>query len=271
MTLRRMNKWTPISLIFMDSARSVKFVDKEIFMHPYTRHLQTLFLQNANPQLAAPMAKYMRDQFPYLGIKSPLQGELHRKLAIEHGLPPAEALEQVCRDLWNLPEREYQYAACSLLRRMEKQLPAGFAATLEYLVVTKSWWDTVDSLSHVVGTLFLKYPQARETWLPRWRTSDNIWLRRIALLFQLDYKNQTDFALLKEIIIENLGSREFFINKAIGWALRQYSRIDPAGVREFVASTPLHPLSAREALKWLEKRINKELARKVTGPGSTFG
>lgn len=224
-----------------------------MMMHLYSQHLQTLFAQHANPELAAPMAKYMRNQFPFLGIKSPLQAALHRKLTAEYGLPPAEALVEICQDLWGLPEREYQYAACSLLRRMEKSLPDEFTATLEELVITKSWWDTVDTLSHVVGVHFQRYPHARQTWLPRWRASENIWLRRIALLFQLDYKNRTDFPLLKEIITENLGSREFFINKAIGWALRQYSRIDPAGVREFVASTSLQPLSAREALKWLER------------------
>jgi 3-methyladenine DNA glycosylase AlkD len=82
-------------------------------------------------------------------------------------------------------------------------------------------------------------------------------LRRTSILFQLNYKAETDFGLLCEIIRENLGSKEFFINKAIGWALRQHTRVDPAAVREFVAATPLHPLSAREALKWLEKREKK--------------
>ena len=105
-----------------------------------------------------------------------------------------------------------------------------------------------------VGMHFKRYPDVREIYLSKWRNSDNFWLRRTTILFQLNYKAETDFGLLCEIILENLGSKEFFINKAIGWALRQYTRLDPYAVREFVAATPLHPLSAREALKWLEKQ-----------------
>jgi 3-methyladenine DNA glycosylase AlkD len=105
-----------------------------------------------------------------------------------------------------------------------------------------------------VGVHFKRYPRVKKKYLAKWRKSDNFWLRRSAILFQLNYKQETDFELLCEIIRENLGSKEFFINKAIGWALRQYTRVDPDAVRKCVAETPLHPLSAREALKWLEKR-----------------
>ncbi len=136
----------------------------------------------------------------------------------------------------------------------ETQLPAGFIETLEYLLVIKSWWDTVDTIATgTLGVHFQRYPVVRRKYLARWRKSDNFWLRRASLLFQLGYKKDTDFALLCDIICENLGSQEFFINKAIGWALRQYTRTDPEAVRRFVAETPLHPLSAREALKWLDK------------------
>jgi 3-methyladenine DNA glycosylase AlkD len=100
-----------------------------------------------------------------------------------------------------------------------------------------------------VGIHFKRYPEAREKYLAKWRASNNFWLRRTAILFQLDYKKETDFDLLREIIRENLDSREFFINKAIGWSLRQYARIDPKAVKKFVKSTPLHPLSRREAMK----------------------
>jgi len=138
---------------------------------------------------------------------------------------------------------------------MEKQIPEDFIETVEYLLVTKSWWDTVDTLAGgTVGAHFKHYTRARWKYLARWRKSENFWLRRVTLLFQLNYKDETDFDLLRELIRENLGSKEFFINKAIGWSLRQYSRIDEQGVREFVASTPLHSLSAREALSWLEHR-----------------
>jgi len=157
--------------------------------------------------------------------------------------------------LWDLPEREYQYVALGLLSKLEKKLPAGFILTLEDLLVTKSWWDTVDTLAAgVVGAHFQRYPQVCAEKLAEWQKSENFWLRRTCILFQLGYKKNTDFPLLCDIIRENLASKEFFINKAIGWALRQYSRVDAQAVRDFVAQTPLQPLSAREALKWLERR-----------------
>jgi 3-methyladenine DNA glycosylase AlkD len=124
---------------------------------------------------------------------------------------------------------------------------------MEYLLVTKSWWDTVDTISGgVLGVHFKRFPEVRETYLAKWRLSENSWLRRAAILFQLKYKEETDFDLLCEIIRENLDSKEFFINKAIGWSLRQYARIDPKAVKKFVKSTALHPLSRREAMKHLE-------------------
>ncbi len=223
-------------------------------MHPYVSGLKTLFEQNADPLQAKPMAAYLRNQFSSLGIKIPLSAELQRGYYLEHGLPALTELEPILRDLWALPEREFQYVAVGLLGKFEKQLPPEFITTLEDLIVTKSWWDTVDSIAAgAVGVHFQRYPEIRSQTLPRWRASDNFWLRRTCLLFQLNYKKATDFPLLCEIICENLGSKEFFINKAIGWALRQHSRLDAQAVRDFVAQTPLQPLSAREALKWLEK------------------
>ena len=109
-------------------------------------------------------------------------------------------------------------------------MPASFIRTLEYLIVTKSWWDTVDTIATgTLGVHFKRYPKVRDRTLARWRKSRNFWLRRACILFQLNYKQETDFPLMQEIIRENLGSKEFFINKAIGWALRQYTRVDPQG------------------------------------------
>ena len=227
-------------------------------MNPYVIELKNLFESHADPKAAKPMAAYMRDQFEYLGIKSQQIGELQRRFYDEHGLPPLAELDGILRELWSLPQREFQYVSVGLLAKFGKMIPAEYVETMEFLIVTKSWWDTVDSLAAgSVGVHFKRYPDVREPTLGRWRRSENLWLQRTCILFQLGYKNETDFELLKEIIHENLGSKEFFINKAIGWALRQYTRTDPDGVREFVSATPLHPLSAREALKWLEKQAAK--------------
>jgi 3-methyladenine DNA glycosylase AlkD len=223
-------------------------------MHPYVVPLKALFEQNANPAQAAPMKKYMRDQFEYLGIKTPQSLALQKELYSKNGLPEIAELDSILRDLWAFPQREFQYVALGLLGRCESKIPAKFIKTVEYLIVNKSWWDTVDSLAGgTVGVHFLRFPEVREKYLAKWRASDNFWLRRTTILFQLGYKQKTDFELLCDIIRENLGSNEFFINKAIGWALRQYARTDPKAVRKFVSATKeLSPLSRREAMKHLE-------------------
>jgi 3-methyladenine DNA glycosylase AlkD len=222
-------------------------------MHPYVASLKSLFEQNANPAQAGPMKKYMRDQFEYLGIKSPQLKALMKEFISSNGLPSLHDLSIILSDQWSLPQREFQYAAVGFLGKFQKQIPASFIKTIESMLVTKSWWDTVDSIAGgPVGVHFQRFPEVREKYLAKWRAADNFWLRRTAILFQLNYKRETDFDLLCEIIRENLGSQEFFINKAIGWSLRQYARTDPKAVIKFVKATPLHPLSRREAMKHLE-------------------
>jgi 3-methyladenine DNA glycosylase AlkD len=222
-------------------------------MHAYVKALKTLFEQNADRVAAPAMKQYMRGQFEYLGIKTPQRGALMKELHAAHPLPQIGELDAVLRELWALPEREFQYAGIALLERFERQLPAGFAETLQHLICTKSWWDTVDGIAAgAVGAHFQCHPAVRRKYLARWRKAEDFWLRRTTLLFQLNYRETTDFDLLGALIRENLGSQEFFINKAIGWALRQYARTDPDAVRRFVgANEDLHPLSRREAMKHL--------------------
>jgi len=223
-------------------------------MHSYVKQLKALLEQHANPAQAPAMKKYMRDQFEYLGIKTPQSKALQKEFYTNNGLPNISELDRVVRELWDLPQREYKYVAMSLMDKFEKKLPVEFIQTIEHLIVTESWWDTVDLIAtHQVGTMFKKYPKVKEKYLKKWRSSNNIWLRRTTILFQLLYKKETDFDLLCELINENLGSDEFFINKAIGWSLRQYAKTNPKAVKKFVKETKeLNPLSRREAMKHLE-------------------
>lgn len=222
-------------------------------MSTYVQTLQSLLAQHANLADAAPMSRYMRDQFPFLGIKTPARRALLKEFVAANGLPQPHDLEAVLHELWALPEREYQYSAFTFLDRLIKQQPPEFVSVLEYLIVTKSWWDTVDSLAGgSVAVHFQRYPQMRDTAVAAWRVSDNFWLRRTTLLFQLHYKSQTDADLLFSLIRENRDSDEFFIQKEIGWALREYSKTDAEAVVEFISATPLAPLSVREGLKWLK-------------------
>lgn len=224
-------------------------------MHPYLLPPRTLFEQHANPENAAPMRKYMREQFDFFGIKTPERRRIFREFVSQQGLPEISHLEGIVRELWSAPQREYQYLALDLLRKMQRQWEPGFITLAQYLIVTKSWWDTVDALaSHFVGGLFARFPQIRNHHISRWRDDDNIWLRRTTLLFQLRYKENTDEQLLFALIRDNLTSGEFFIQKAIGWALREYSKTNKRAVLDFVGRTPLAPLSMREALKWLKSQ-----------------
>lgn len=224
-------------------------------MTPYLHNLKALCERQARPDLAGPMKQYMRNRFEFLGIKSPAQKALIKQFVAENGLPDLAQIESMVRELWSWPEREYQYIALTLLGRRQKQLTPNVVSLLEYLITTKSWWDTVDSIaSHNVGNLFVGYPDRQDPVIDSWRGSDNIWLRRTTLLFQLGYKTQTDEALLFSLIEQNRESKEFFIQKAIGWALREYSKTAPEAVQAFVAEASLAPLSQREALKWLKTK-----------------
>ena len=224
-------------------------------MITYIQPLLDAFRAHADPAQAAPMARYMRDQFPFFGLKAPQRRALERAFVADHGLPPVEQAADVVRALWAQPERECQYAAQSLLYRLRRQLPADSDTLLAELVTTKSWWDTVDMLAgRNVAAHFQRFPGVGAAAVSRWRRSDNFWLRRTTLLYQLHYKEKTDVELLWRLIEENAADSEFFIRKAIGWALREYSKTDAAAVVDFVARTPLSPLSEREALKWLRRR-----------------
>lgn len=221
----------------------------------YAGRLQARLRSHANPDLAGPMQDYMRGQFAFLGIKSPERAALVRQFLQENGVPEDGELEKVVRELWAQPEREFQYAALTLLGKRSKTADASRIELLEELITTKSWWDTVDELAgHAVGELFTRFPGLIPVRTQRWMASNSMWLQRTALLFQLRYKERTDAALLFDLIRQCADSKEFFIRKAIGWALREYSKTDEAAVRRFVAETALSPLSIREALKYADRR-----------------
>ncbi len=201
------------------------------------------------------MKRYMRDQVEFLGIKAGPRRALFADFVRRNGLPKREELHRTADTLWNLPYREYQYTAVDILIRVTKQLDPDAWPLCEQLITSKSWWDTVDGLAaSVVGTLYKRYPKDGRKWIGSWRRSAHLWLRRTAILFQLKYGTDTDWTLLRQISNENARSDEFFIQKAIGWALRQYAQVDADAVLEFVESSDLSALSRREALKRISAR-----------------
>jgi len=217
------------------------------------RGLRTAFEARRDPVRAAGMSAYMRDQFPFLGIPGPERSALERTVFRTVGPLDESALALAARALWALPEREYQYAACALLARNNKRLAPEFIAVARELVTTKSWWDTVDTLaSHVVGGIIRHHREAQQE-MDLWIESPDHWVARTALLHQLRFKGETDAARLFRYCELRAADKEFFIRKAIGWALREYSKTDADAVRAFVAGheATLSGLSKREALLWL--------------------
>lgn len=220
-----------------------------------------------DPELAAPMTAYMRDLFPFLGIKSPPRRLLSKRVLDGVDKPDEAQLTAVALACWRLEEREYQHFAVDWLRSHAKVLTPAFLPTVRHLITTKSWWDTVDELaSDVVGVMVERHPgllSTMDAWAagsdpavgwpaasPKATAVPEMWLARTAILHQLRYKVATDTDRLFRYCANNAGHRDFFIRKAVGWALRQYAKTEPDIVRAFVEAHPeLSTLSKREALK----------------------
>jgi 3-methyladenine DNA glycosylase AlkD len=198
----------------------------------------------------------MRDQFAFLGIGTTERRALQKAALAGIAIPAADELLAAASALWRLPEREYQYAATELLIRYQAVLPAAALPAVAEFITGKAWWDTVDGLApRVVGSLVRRYPELVAA-MDAWIGSDDRWLVRAAILHQLAQKSNTDEERLFRYCLQRADEREFFIRKAIGWALREYSKTAPEAVRQFVAEHEgqLSGLSKREALLWLTGR-----------------
>ena len=209
--------------------------------------------QHRNELLAESMSKYMQDKFRFLGVRGATRTEIYKKY-----FPEARKSKVIDWDFiencWNKEEREFQYVVVYYLKAMQKFLKREDISRLKYLIVTKSWWDTVDLLAKVVGSLVIRIEGYDQIML-EWSKDSNIWLKRVAILYQLSLKEKVNKQVLERILVNNLGDSEFFINKAIGWALRDYSKFNPEWVREFIEKNKngMANLSIREASKYLDK------------------
>ncbi len=209
------------------------------------------FYESSNPDKAVSMKTYMKNQFEFLGIQTPERTRLSKEFM--KSIPKSENIDWVfVEKCWELPEREFQYLALDYLIKSKGLLKADDILRVREMITTKSWWDTVDLLaSHLVGGICLMYPEQIMEHVLSWSQSENLWLRRTAILFQLKYKEKTDTVLLAEIIGYNQECEEFFIAKAIGWMLREYSKTDPDWVSDFIETHQLRKLSIREGSKYI--------------------
>jgi 3-methyladenine DNA glycosylase AlkD len=219
----------------------------------YYNDIESQLLSTGDPERAINQACYMKNQFDFIGLKAQEWMGILRQHYKDHGYPPDELIPDFSERCYKSAYREMHYVGLETVQRRLKHQSEDFIDQLKWLVVTNSWWDTVDWLASLIGQHLRAFPQLQPKTTDTWNQSSNMWLIRVSIIFQLKYKEDTDFALLKKYILAHWDSKEFFIRKAQGWALRQYGKFHPTPVVQFVKEHPeFSGLTRREALKHLQ-------------------
>ncbi|MDM5201287.1 DNA alkylation repair protein [Fictibacillus enclensis] len=218
----------------------------------YLETLHEEIRSRKNPADALKMAAYMKNKFPFAGLKSPILKDVMKNHVKTYGLPEM-SIPEITKASWNYKEREMQYVGMFLVDKMKQTIREEDLDALEQTITNKSWWDTVDHIAkHHMGHYIQTYPHREKELVDKWIHSPNMWLKRTAILYQLGYKQETDTEILAYVIQQEKENKEFFIRKAIGWALREYAKTNPDFVVRFTDRTELQPLSRKEALKNLQ-------------------
>jgi 3-methyladenine DNA glycosylase AlkD len=217
----------------------------------FIQNLEQDLHQKANRELAIPMENYMKNNFSFLGIKTEERRAIFKENYEKYKSEIKANFRTIAWELFNKNEREFHQCAIDLLvKEFKKNYILEDIKLIENLIITNSWWDSVDVVAkYLLGGYLKQFPKETYNVIERFSNSNNMWLNRSAIIFQLSYKEKTNFDLLKSECEKHKESKEFFIQKAIGWALRDYSRFNPSGVSEYVNSTNLKSLSQREALR----------------------
>jgi 3-methyladenine DNA glycosylase AlkD len=218
---------------------------------PFIKSLETAFQEKCNAENAFAMAKYMRNHFSFFGIKTEDRRQIFKATWKENHQEIAENPREIAWELFTKQQRELHYCAIEILtKELKGKYKKDDIHLIEKLIITNSWWDSVDTIAkNILGEYLLEHPLQIENVIERFSNSKNMWLNRSAILFQLGYKQKTNFDLLKSECEKHKNSNEFFIQKAIGWALREYAKTNPEAVKNFVVNNNLKPLSKKEALK----------------------
>ncbi|MBC7425776.1 MAG: DNA alkylation repair protein [Bacteroidia bacterium] len=218
--------------------------------HQYFRPLLDTFEKHSDKENAIAMSAYMKNNFPFFGIKSENRRTIQKEFLKQHPLTNSIDTKALVNYLFAIPQREAHYAAIEMAVSRIKLIDRESIELIEWMIINNSWWDSVDTIAtKMAGKYFEKYPDEIYPHVEKWLAGNNMWLKRTALIFQLNYGIKTDAVLLFDLCTQLKGSNEFFIQKAIGWSLRQYAKKNSASVNEFVNNTALKPLSKREALK----------------------
>jgi len=219
--------------------------------HLYLAKIKKIYAANADATIAKGAKAYLLNQFEFYGIKTPLRRKICKEFYKAHPVKDHNELSSIIKDCFAAPQREIHYFAIELLGYHHKLWSKKTISLIEWMVTHQSWWDSVDSTnSFVISKFFMKFPETIEITTSKWNNSSNKWLQRMSLLFQLTYKKKTNTTLLTQYIENCQLEEDFFIRKAIGWALRAYAYTDSKWVVQFIKAHPqLSTLSKREALK----------------------
>jgi 3-methyladenine DNA glycosylase AlkD len=226
-------------------------IDFDFILMNFILALENAFKQNKNPENAFAMAKYMKNNFTFFGIKTEERRCLLKAIWKENKKEVSANARRIASDLYLKPEREFQYCAIEILiKELKGNYKKEDIQLIEKILISNSWWDSVDTIAkHILGQYLTEFPLETKKVIGRFSKSENMWLNRSAILFQLGYKQKTNADFLFSECLKHSHSKEFFIQKAIGWALREYAKSNPEAVVEFVKTSPLKTLSTKEALK----------------------
>jgi len=222
-------------------------------MHACSQALLSAFDEHADSNRALPMRAYMKNIDAFYGISSPDRKQLCNNILAQFPKTFLSDWQIIVKDLMKKGKREAMYAAIDIAQKAHKHWDLKAIDTLLELALHHSWWDTIDAIAPLIGIYFEKYPDKRNSLIEEWMHSGNFWLQRLCLLFQKRYKSNTDKELLFSLCLRLAKEKEFFIRKGMGWALREYSYVNPKDVKQFVLSSPLSPLTKKEALKVIER------------------
>jgi len=221
-------------------------------MNAAIAEIRELFQDAAKPADAQPMSDYMKNIAPFFGVKAVPRRQIQKEVFRQYATLPEDQWNALLEALYNEPERELHQMAADWLYHRRKGFHKDTIGLIEWMITHNSWWDTVDFLAErSLGEWAATFPKDAAPVIRRFIKSDNFWLNRSAIIHQMFYGDKTDPLLLEATIIPHLESKEFFLRKAIGWALRQYAKTAPDWVRGFVDTHPMSGLSKREALKHL--------------------
>ena len=223
-------------------------------LHPLTNALRTALAQAGDKEHAPQMQAYMKSEMPFKGVRGPVQKQIFQDVFKQYPLKSFDEYELIIRELWNASYREERYGALVLARRYKKFQIMGALPIYRMLIETGAWWDFVDLIaSHLIVNLLKKYPSEMKNILHEWITDENLWIRRSAILSQLFFKKDTDAEMLLSFCSACIDENVFWIQKAIGWALRQYSKVESQIVRQYVEANRerLSKVSLREAVKYI--------------------